>query len=426
MVLVSDPVLGTLPYVVIGSTLSQIAENGDLDDISGDAIDGSGLVSMAANQSGIVVVVDPETGYAYATNSSNPTAIARITDPVFLGFGGVGDVIFIDGYFLFRVKGSARFFHSDLNALTFNALNVATAEGAPDDLVGMIANLRTAVLPGETSMEIWYNASNEVGSAFSRSPDGFIEIGCAARASIANQDNSVFWLANDRTFRKLTGVTPEKISNYGIDAIVTRMSVIEDCFAVPFTQEGHLFVAWTFPFEGRTLVYDCSTTLWSERDSSQTDSGATTGIWAASCVLMAYGKQLVGSYLLGEVGYFDSTLMTEFEDENPMRISWTYEAVYDQGARLTHNRLEVITNVGAGLSSGQGSNPLMTLFVSNDGGETFTAKPLRSMGAQGKYQTRMVWWKLGQSRNRVYRIAVTDPVPVFALDTLVDVGPGRP
>jgi hypothetical protein len=33
---------------------------------------------------------------------------------------------------------------------------------------------------------------------------------------------------------------------------------------------------------------------------------------------------------------------------------------------------------------------------------------------------RVVWWRLGSSYDRVYRVDVTDPVPLFVVDTQLD------
>jgi len=416
-------VMGGVLYAVAGSKLFEVADDGQVDDRG--TIPGTELVSMACNPVGDLVIVVPETGLAYSWSDQTPsTDAAQITDGVFLGFGGVGDVAYIDGYFIFRVLDSARFFNSGINALTFNALDVATAEGAPDNLVGMIADHRDLILPGSTTMEVWYNAANDTGSPFSRSPDGFIEMGCAAGRAITKQDNSVFWLANDKTIRRLQGTSGVKVSNYGIDGIIGSLAVISDAYAFSYVQDGHLMAAFTFPTAGRTIVFDCSTNEWHERDSQSQIGGA--GIWRPSCVIEAYGKQCVGDYITGEIGQFDNQLFTEFDDDQPQRVSWTYQGVYSESARVNHRRFQIRTNVGAGLITGQGENPLATLKISDDGGYTFRALPLRSLGRRGQYKARAVWWNLGSSDDRVYRVEVTDPVPLFTMDTLLDAVGARP
>lgn len=420
-------VMGGVLYAVIGAELFQIDADGSETSL-GD-IPGSQLVSMSCNPEGTLVIVTPEDGFAYHWSDQAPmTDVTQIVDATFLAFGGVGDVVFIDGFFIFRVLESARFFHSGPNALTFNALDVATAEGAPDNLVGMIADHRDLILPGTDSMEIWYNADNETGSVFSRSPDGFLEQGCAASRSLLKQDNSVFWLCNDLTFRRLKGIVGEKISNYGIDGIVQTiaksMGGVSDCFGFSYTQEGHLMAAWTFPSAGRTVVYDCSTGEWHERDSQSQIGGA--GIWRPSCVAIAYGKQTVGDYISGQIGFFDADHFTEFDDEQPQRVSWTYQTVYAEAQRVNHRRFQLVTNVGSGVISGQGENPLATLKISDDGGNTYRTLPLRSLGRRGNYKARAVWWNLGSAADRGYRVEVTDPIPLFTMTTLLEATGARP
>ena len=48
---------------------------------------------------------------------------------------------------------------------------------------------------------------------------------------------------------------------------------------------------------------------------------------------------------------------------------------------------------------------------SDDGGRTYSArKTFRSMGKIGENRTRLRWQRLGQARERIYRITVSDPV----------------
>jgi hypothetical protein len=65
------------------------------------------------------------------------------------------------------------------------------------------------------------------------------------------------------------------------------------------------------------------------------------------------------------------------------------------------------------------------LYTSDDGGVSFTAVPSRSIGNIGEYQKRAIWCRLGSSRDRVYRAAVSDPVQVTVWDTQLEVEGGR-
>jgi hypothetical protein len=62
-------------------------------------------------------------------------------------------------------------------------------------------------LAGTDSMEIWEN-TGAPAFPLSAAIGGRLEIGCLNGRTLAKQDNSVFWLANDYTVRRLDGATP--------------------------------------------------------------------------------------------------------------------------------------------------------------------------------------------------------------------------
>jgi hypothetical protein len=83
----------------------------------------------------------------------------------------------------------------------------------------------------------------------------------------------------------------------------------------------------------------------------------------------------------------------------------------------------VVLEVGVGLTSGQGSAPEIMLDISDDGGRTFMSMPNRSIGAIGKYRTRVTWHGLGSTdspHGRVFRLAISDPVEVAVMDAILD------
>lgn len=399
-------VMSDVLYAVIGTSLYSVASSGTVTDI-GD-IPGTDRVGMADNGSDLVIV-RPETGDGYHYDGASTT---QITDPVYVGFGGAIAVAFVDGFFVFLPPDSRRVFNSGLNSVTFNALDVFTAEGASGNIRGLIVDHREIILPKDLTTELWYNAANATGSPFARSPDGLLDIGIAGGDSLGQQDNSPFWLSNDKTFRRLASSTPQKVSQYGIDSEVQRLSKSDDCFSLNYEMDGHLFIAWTFPFSGRTFVYDCSTDEWHERESYG------LGRWRANCTAQAYGLQLVGDSITGRIGIIDPDMFYEWDD--PQVCEWTYQSLYAEHNRVSLRRFEAVLNTGNAPLTGQGSNPLMTLKVSRDGGNTYRTMPTRSLGATGDYTARAVWWNLGSGRQIVPRIQLADPVPVFAIDTQVE------
>jgi hypothetical protein len=79
---------------------------------------------------------------------------------------------------------------------------------------------------------------------------------------------------------------------------------------------------------------------------------------------------------------------------------------------------------GVGLTTGQGSDPQVMLQWSDDGGHTWSNEHWTSAGALGAYRRRAIWRQLGRSRDRVWRVVISDPVKVAWLDAFVQVQGG--
>ncbi len=85
----------------------------------------------------------------------------------------------------------------------------------------------------------------------------------------------------------------------------------------------------------------------------------------------------------------------------------------NQNRRVFYPGLELQVTQGQGLAApGIGSDPEVTLDWSDDGGETFGNKYVRSIGVRGAYGNRTLWQNLGAGRNRVFRISGSDPIPL--------------
>ena len=82
-----------------------------------------------------------------------------------------------------------------------------------------------------------------------------------------------------------------------------------------------------------------------------------------------------------------------------------------------------LLNLGGGLSDLialpqgiVGRGPTMTLKWSNDGGHTWSDGIDRDCGQPGEYTKRVIWRRLGQARDRVYEISMSDPADWKIID----------
>lgn len=83
----------------------------------------------------------------------------------------------------------------------------------------------------------------------------------------------------------------------------------------------------------------------------------------------------------------------------------------------------LVTDVGSGLAIIKTSKdgifargPQMMLRWSNDSAHTFSNEYTVDCGQAGDYTRRAIWRRLGKARDRVYEIAVTDPIPWRIVD----------
>lgn len=407
----TGPIYGLLAalqslFVVSGTKLYSVDSSGTAT-LLGD-VGAITSIDMAANTNSVVVVNTPNAFYW------DGTTFGQITDVDFTS-RGASAVEFINNFLLFMEPNSGRFFGADLGSATsFNSLQFATAEASPDELVGMIVDHVQVVLFGTESVEVWDNTPIS-GFPFQRATNGYVEIGCFNGKSVAKLDNSVVWLANDYTVRRLDGVTPVRISQHGIEQLIQN-ATISTANAFSYSQGGHLF--YVLSFNEVTVVYDATTGKWHERQTYGYDN------WIAGTHATAYGYELAGSTQSGVIGILSKDT---FQDLGLTQVmSWRYQPIYNEEKRAFHDEIEVGLEVGVGLTTGQGSDPEMMSRYSDDSGKTWLSLPNRKIGPIGNYRTKVKWNKCGSTNNaRVYEKSVSDPVRVNVFDTQVKVRGGR-
>jgi hypothetical protein len=382
---------------VAGSNLYRIAADGTPTVLG--SLPGAGKLFFAGN--GIDIVFSNR----YVLTEGN---VEAITDP---DLPAVQAIDYIDGYIVWAESGTGRWGSSRLyDAQDYDALDYAVAESAPDDLVTLMVDHGQVLLFGQETTEQWYNAGTG-GFAFSRVPGAVIEYGCLARHGVAKQDNSVFWLAHDRTIRVLRGQTALRVSTHAVEEKLSSFSRVDDCEAFAHTWNGHLMVTFRFPEAGATWVLDVTTGEWHERESF----GAA--YWKVVDTAECYGKVFVQASDTGAVGYLSDTYYTEFG--TTLRRSWTYPQVYATNKRLFHSQLELVARTGDAPS---GEEPQVLLDISDDGGNTWRAMPSRKLGRTGQHAKVIRWAALGSARDRVYRMSLDDSrVPLNVLDTTLEV-----
>lgn len=381
-------VVNGTPYVVSGQGLYRIDASGATTLLG--SIPGTDVASLAGD--GINLMVVTETlGYVY-----DGSTVTQITDP---DFPGAEWVEYLDGYVIIGEPDSGRVWVAGPLAPTvWDGLDFTTAEGAPDDVLQGLVDHREFFAFGRETIEVFYD-SGDADFPLSRVASGFIETGIMSKGATGKIANSVYFLGNDGIAYELQGYTPIRRSNHGFEQAVEGYAD-KSCRVLTWKEAGHSFVAFTFA-EG-TWVYDAATQLWHERQSTDYDN------WRPLFILRAYERWLAGDSQSNKLGQLDADTFTEWSAV--LRSSCTSPAIAQENQFIPHDRVELVFEQGVGLTSGQGSAPQVMLQFSDDGGRTWSNEKWRNLGAIGEYKTRTVWNRMGHSRDRVYRYAISDPV----------------
>lgn len=391
-------------YAVAGSSFVKVTAAGVVSSIG--TVTGTKNVDLGKNTNQIAILIEPNL-WVY-----DGTSLSQVTDTDFTSRGAKRMAV-MDNYGGFVEPSSGRWFICDLNDFTvYDALDFATAEGNPDNLLSIESNNRQFILFGEESIELWENTGRS-GMPFERNPNGYVECGCGAAYSTCAADNTVYWIDQDRLARRLEGNVARRISHEGVEQRWQDYATIEDAYAYSYVFDGHTFVVFTFPTAGATWVYDINTQEWHERQSYGYDH------WRARWVAKCYDRTFVGDTQSGAIGELHATTYSEWG--NALLREATSGVIADGGRWMNHDRLELELDVGNVPLSGQGAAPEIMLDVSDDSGVTFRARSNRSLGATGKYRHRVHWDRGGRSRERVNRFRVTDPIPFVVSASRLDV-----
>jgi hypothetical protein len=159
-----------------------------------------------------------------------------------------------------------------------------------------------------------------------------IELGCAARQSIAKLDNSVFWLASDLTVRRLVGTTPVRVSTHGIESIIAGWGDVSTAYGMTYSYGGHLVYVLTLQGQG-TVAFDVTTGEWHERRSIE------SAYWKV-VALAQYAEQVYALHEDGRIGILSDATYTEFGDVQ--RVEFTTQPLYAEGRRVALRSVDLL------------------------------------------------------------------------------------
>lgn len=402
-------------FAVSGDTLYEIDSNFNATN-RGTLATARGPISMADSGNYLAIVDGSTTGKFLKFTDNTFSNIPFPTDIDFIPFAGCDQVVFQDGFFIYINKGTQNFFISGqagsivADETTINPLDFSSSEGNPDPLVGMISAHRDLWMFNENSIEVFFNSGNAF--PFERIQGAFIEFGCAAKFSIAKLANQIFWLGKDERGQGIvftaSGYQPQRISTHAVENAIQGYGDISDAVAYCYQENGHFFYVLNFTSANTTWVYDTTTGAWHER--VYTNLGKFER-HRANCHAFGFSKHIVGDY---ESGNLYELSRSVYSDNGKEIVRQRVTPHVSSGMmRVFYTSLQLDLETGTGLDGiGQGIDPQVMMQFSDDGGHTWSNERWCSIGKIGQTKKRAMWRRLGSSRDRVFKITISDPVKV--------------
>jgi hypothetical protein len=402
----------------------------------------------------VIAINTPSGGFNSYTLSSNTTVASEtmyaldftVLPSTDGAFSGATTVDIIDNYFVYSRPSSQQFGASDALSPISQQLSFASKDGAPDQLVALIVDHREVYLLGESSSEVWVDAGL-FPFPFQRIPGTSTQHGIAAQNSVSRVANSFAYVSRNLRgqgqIMQMNGYIPQRISTHAVENTLVNQ-YINDAIAWTYQLEGHEVYVVSFPTINITWAFDATTGLWYKWLYCTTANQYQRHRGNCSCVFQ--GMVLVGDYANGKIYELDSTNYTD-DGNNIRRLRRAphlvadlqrqyfeeFQIQFQPGVGFTGLSVAPYIYIGtpytiyptatlvipatqtvvigfATLQNQTTTLPQAMLRWSDDGGSTWSNEHWVTIGQTGKYKNRAIWRRLGQARDRVFEVVVTDPV----------------
>jgi hypothetical protein len=277
-------------------------------------------------------------------------------------------------------------------------------------------------LLGTETSEVWYN-TGDVDFPYQPLQGVFIQHGLAATGSVATQDLSIYWLAQNKQGQGIVmrgnGYKAQRISTHAIENEIQSYSKISDARAFIYQQEGHVFYVLSFPSAGATWVFDEATGLWHQR--GELLSTGTVGLYSVASATVAYGKNIFQDVYDGSL-YTPDLTYGQFDLASPRRQEMlhirSFPHLINDGKRLRYSRF--IADMETGTSSQEFTDvdaegdaipatSTLSLRTSDNRGKSFSAPVRQTFGATGQDNVQILFTRLGLSKDRIFEVSWSSP-----------------
>lgn len=319
-------------------------------------------------------------GTCYSTDGVTAVAV------VMPGGESVSSVAYINGYFILTVAGAQKFFWIPPGGVDPAALDFASAENSPDNIIAVRRQYDELWFFGEASTEVW-QTTGDTNAPFQRISGRLYDKGVINGATITTTDNTIFWVGSDLVAYR-GDVQPVRISDHSIEEKL-RLEASGGYSAWSFALDGHTFYCLRIGALG-TFVFDVENPQgWLHWKSYGKET------WRAH-IGGAAGERaqiIAGDDTTGNLWSLD---LTRSNDNGVALVREVMGGTSVQGKPQHCNNFEVFAATGWAPETGVSSEPMLELNWYDDDGEVLSGPWIElSLGTTGQYRNRMIAYQLG-------------------------------
>lgn len=363
--------------VVCGRLLYSTNEAGDTPALIG-GIPSDGFVTMARNRQATpqVMIVCDGLWFVYQGGTLTQGTDPDLPPPI--------AVVEMNGYFVLIIQ-DGRWFITDIDAVTVDALDFTSADSNADgNVMGARRGSELLIMGGKTTQFYRETGSGDFPFAHIQT----IDVGCYAAGSVANVvtvrggiADTVVWAATDSkgaysSIVILNGYNAEPISTDEVDRLIRNEPDPSSIRSMAWQESGHSYYA--IMGTSFTRVWDAKTGKWHSRKSFN------EARWRMSCHAHVGSTVVFGDFETNKLYRSDESLLDE--DGNP--IVWTIVSPNINAGpyrfKLPALSIDMVTGVGVAGAADHTANPELMIDYTKDGGASYAALRLASLGAEAQ------------------------------------------
>ena len=397
--------LNNVLYEVMGTTLNKITPAGVVTSVG--TIEGNGRCGFSEDGENLIITTGAGKPYTYngatltqGSDADLPNAHTSTYINRRVSYDGSnGDVVF-----------------ADLDTpLSVDSANVIIAESKPDDMKAVYAYKQQVYAFGAKTVQPLYN------SGTGNPPYDFIlnatqEIGLEAIHSIDSNNSFAYFLGSDLSIYQLAGLALRPIGNPAIGQAIENYSDRTDAFGVCFTLDNTNFYMLSFPTGNETWLYNETAGIW-----TNLAHGTDGDQHLIASYEFIYGKHLVSDRRNGNIYELDFDTHTDNGDLIQRRrdtVSINGGTFGKPGSTVFMSKLQLEIESGTSLVT---SESQIIMQYSDDNGRSWSTERWLSIGDQGEYRHKLIWWGLGSFENRMFRFTMTDAIKWVLIKLSADV-----